>query len=451
MPVHLGSMHKSVQTILKKNKGNIKNGDVFAMNAPYDGGTHLPDITVVTPIFFKKKLIFFVGSRGHHADIGGITPGSMTPLAKTIEEEGIIFENIKIISKGLFKEKLITSLLRNHKYPARNVKQNIIDLKAQVAANKKGLDLILSALDLHGKKKFLAYVGHIQKNAEESVKNSISKIKNAKCLVKTDNNSIIKVKLTVNKKKGTVIVDFNGSSKQLKNNFNAPKPVTIASVLYCFRVLVDKNIPMNSGCLKPIKIKIPRNSMLNPKYPSAVVAGNVETSQHITNLLFRALGVMAESQGTMNNLTFGNEKYQYYETICSGSPAGPNFNGTDAIQVHMTNSRLTDPEVLEINYPVILDDFYIVRNSGGKGKFKGGDGTCRKIKFLEKMELAILSSNRLVEPKGLNGGSNGKSGSNLIIRKNKKREILDACDQTIVNVGDTIIIRTPTPGGFGKK
>ena len=449
MPVHLGSMQQSVESIIKNNK-KLSNGETFALNAPYNGGTHLPDITVVTPIFIDKKLTFFVASRGHHADIGGTAPGSMTPLANNIHEEGVLFDNIKVISKGVFREKLIKNLLQNHKYPARNINQNILDIKAQIAANNKGSQLLKEAYKNFGKIKFLKYVKFIQLNAEKSVKNAIKVLKKSSYSLKTDNGSIIKVKIIPSKKLKKVTVDFSGTSKQLPNNFNAPKPVTIAAVLYCFRLLVDKNIPMNSGCLKPIDIKIPKNCMLNPKYPAPVVAGNVETSQQLVNVLLSALNVMASSQGTMNNLTFGNKEYQYYETICSGTPAGPNFNGTDAIQVHMTNSRLTDPEILEINFPVILRDFHIRRNSGGNGKYKGGDGTYREILFREDMELAILSSHRKIKPHGLNGGQNGKVGKNYIIRKDNLIETLKGCDYTLVKKGDAIVIETPTPGGYGK-
>ncbi len=451
MPVHLGSMQQSVESIIKNNINNIYEGDSFALNAPYNGGTHLPDITVITPVFIEKKITFFVASRGHHADIGGTAPGSMTPLATNINEEGVLFDNVKIIKKNIFKEQLIVNILKNHKYPARNITQNILDIKAQIASNNKGLLLLKEAYESFGKTKFLNYIKFINLNAEKSVSNAIKKLKNSNFLLKTDNGATINVKITKTNNNKKVVVDFTGTSNQLPNNFNAPKPVTIAAVLYCFRLLVDKNIPMNSGCLKPIKIKIPKNCMLNPKYPAAVVAGNVETSQHLVNALLSALNIMSSSQGTMNNLTFGNKKYQYYETICSGSPAGPGYNGTDAIQVHMTNSRLTDPEILEIKFPVLLKDFHIRPNSGGRGKYKGGNGTFRKITFKEPMELAILSSNRKIKPHGLNGGEDGKVGKNYIIRKNNTKEILEGCDYRKVKKGDSIIIETPTPGGYGKQ
>ncbi len=450
MPVHLGSMQQSVQSIIKNNK-EINEGDSFALNAPYNGGTHLPDITIVTPVFIENYLTFFVASRGHHADVGGTAPGSMTPLAKNIEEEGVLFDNVKIISKKVFNEKLISKIFREHKYPARNILQNILDIKAQIASNYKGVLLLKEAYQQFGKTKFLNYIKFISLNAEKSVTAAIKNLKNSNFTLKTDNDAIIKVKITKIKNNKKVIVDFTGTSNQLPNNFNAPKPVVIAAVLYCFRLLVDKNIPMNSGCLKPIEIIIPKNCMLNPKYPAAVVAGNVETSQHLVNALLSALDVMSSSQGTMNNLTFGNKKYQYYETICSGSPAGPDFHGTNAIQVHMTNSRLTDPEILELNFPVILKDFHIRHNSGGKGFHRGGDGTYREILFKEDMELAILSSHRKIKPHGLKGGESGRLGKNYIIRKNKNKEILQGCDYRKVKKGDTIVIETPTPGGYGKR
>ncbi len=451
MPVHLGSMQQSVQSIIKNNKNMIQEGDSFALNAPYNGGTHLPDITIVTPVFIENKLTFFVASRGHHADVGGTAPGSMTPLAKNIEEEGVLFDNVKIISKKVFNEKIIVRIFKEHKYPARNILQNVLDIKAQIASNYKGLLLLQEAYQQFGKTKFLNYIKFISLNAEKSVTNAIKKLTNSNFTLKTDNDAIIKVKITKTENNKKVIVDFRGTSKQLPNNFNAPKPVVIAAVLYCFRLLVDKNIPMNSGCLKPIRIIIPKNCMLNPKYPAAVVAGNVETSQHLVNALLSALDVMSSSQGTMNNLTFGNKKYQYYETICSGSPAGPGFHGTNAIQVHMTNSRLTDPEILELKFPVLLKDFHIRPNSGGKGKFKGGNGTYREIIFKENMELAILSSYRKIKPHGLNGGNDGQSGKNYIIRKNKTKEFLKGCDFRKVKKGDAIVIETPTPGGYGKE
>jgi len=457
MPVHLGSMDRSVETIIAANRGKIRPGDVFALNAPYNGGTHLPDITVVTPVFdyAGKDILFYVASRGHHADVGGTAPGSMTPLATTVDEEGVLLDNVLLVDRGRFDEDKIAHLLSDHPYPARNVPQNIADLRAQIAANNKGVHEMRKMMAQFGLDVVTAYMGHVQDNAEESVRRVIETLSDAEFSYPTDQGSVIKVKLTVDREKREATVDFTGTSPQQKNNFNAPEPVTRAAVLYVFRVMVESAIPMNAGCLRPIRIIVPEGSMLKPQYPAAVVAGNVETSQHVTNALFGALNAMAASQGTMNNLTFGNATYQYYETLCSGSPAGrfndaTGFDGTDAVHVHMTNSRLTDPEILETRYPVLLEDFHIRHGSGGKGTFSAGGGTKRTIRFLETMECSILSSHRILHAHGLNGGEPGELGRTEIRRAGGVVEQLKGCDHTMLEPGDAVIVTTPTAGGYGK-
>jgi len=451
MPVHLGSMDRSVATVINLNKGQIRPGDVFALNAPYNGGTHLPDITVVSPVFDDdgEEILFWSASRGHHADVGGSAPGSMTPRATNVDEEGVLFDNFKIVDQGHFREQELVELLTNHPYPARNPHQNVADLSAQIAANEKGIQELRKMVSHFGLDVVQAYMGHVQDNAEESVRRVIEALKDSQYEYPTDQGSVIKVKITVDKDKREATVNFTGTSGVQPNNFNAPEPVTRAAILYCFRVMVDGDIPMNAGCLKPINIVIPQDCMLRPSYPAAVVAGNVETSQHVTNAVFASLGAMANAQGTMNNLTFGNDTYQYYETICSGSPAGPGFNGTDGVHTHMTNSRLTDPEVLEFRFPVLLEDFHIRKGSGAKGRWSAGDGTRRTLRFLEKMDCAILASHRTVPPKGLGGGSNGELGRTEVRRQDGTVEELRGCDQTILEAGEAVTVITPTAGGWG--
>ncbi|TIW71382.1 MAG: 5-oxoprolinase, partial [Mesorhizobium sp.] len=458
MPVHLGSMDRSVETIIRLNSGDIHPGDVFALNAPYNGGTHLPDITVVTPVFddARKEILFWAASRGHHADVGGTAPGSMTPLATTVDEEGVLFDNFRILDRGRFREKELETLLTDHPYPARNPHQNIADLKAQIAANEKGVAELRKMVAHFSLDVVEAYMGHVQDNAAESVRRVLERLPDtSEYEYPTDTGQVIKVRISVDREKREAIVDFTGTSPVMKNNFNAPEPVARAAVLYAFRVMVEDMIPMNAGCLRPINIVIPDGCMLKPAYPAAVVAGNVETSQHVTNALFGAMGAMANAQGTMNNLTFGNKQYQYYETICSGSPAGRmnsgrGFAGTSGVHTHMTNSRLTDPEVLELRFPVLLEDFHIREGSGGKGKWDAGDGTKRTIRFLEKMECAILSSHRNRPPQGLDGGGDGEAGSTKVRRNSGAVDVLKACDQTVLDAGEAVIVTTPTPGGFGK-
>jgi 5-oxoprolinase (ATP-hydrolysing) len=451
MPVHLGSMDRAVETIIRENREKIRPGDVYAINAPYNGGTHLPDITVCTPVFDddNRAILFWVASRGHHADVGGISPGSMSPNATTIEQEGVYIDNFKLVDRGRFCEAALMELLTGARYPARNPVQNVNDLKAQIAANEKGVQELKKIFAQFGLDVVRAYMGHVQDNAAESVRRVIDRLHDSEFSYEMDQGTVVKVKITVDKAKREATVDFSGTSPQQNSNFNAPAPVTRAAVLYVFRVMVDDDIPINAGCLRPIRIVIPDGSMLSPRYPAAVVAGNVETSQAVTNCLFGALGALAAAQGTMNNLNFGNETYQYYETICSGSPAGPGFDGTDAVHTHMTNTRLTDPEVLEFRYPVVLEDFHIRPNSGGRGRWNAGNGIRRTIRFLEKMECTILSGHRRVPPFGLAGGGPGEVGVNAVRRRDGRIEQLQGCDETIIDAGEAVIIQTPTAGGYG--
>ena len=450
MPVHLGSMDKSVETVIRNNSA-IRPGDVFALNAPYNGGTHLPDITVCTPVFDDDEaaILFWVASRGHHADVGGVAPGSMSPLATHIEEEGVYIDNFKIVDRGRFREEETRDLLTGARYPARNPLQNLNDLKAQIASNEKGVAELKSMIGYFGLDVVEAYMGHVQDNAAESVRRVLDRLADSSFDYEMDQGCRIRVRITVDKALREATVDFTGTSEQRPDNFNAPAPVTRAAVLYVFRVMVEDEIPMNAGCLRPIRIIVPDGSMLSPRYPAAVVAGNVEVSQAVTNCLFGALGALAASQGTMNNLTFGNDVYQYYETICSGSPAGPGFAGTDAVHVHMTNSRLTDPEILETRFPVVLEDFHVRRRRGGQGRWPAGAGTSRTIRFRERMDCAILSSHRRVPPFGLAGGEPGEVGRTLVRRGDGRIEELKGCDQTVLEAGEAVTVITPTGGGYG--
>jgi 5-oxoprolinase (ATP-hydrolysing) len=450
MPVHLGSMDMSVKSVIQGFSGTMVPGDVFALNAPYNGGTHLPDITVVTPVFAEDgKLLFFVASRGHHADVGGTAPGSMSPEARTIQEEGIYIDNFKLVDRGRFRQAELERLLTSGPYPVRNVVQNVNDLKAQIAANERGAAELRKMIAHFGLDVVNAYMGHVQDNAAESVARAIVGLSDGEFSYELDQGSVIRVRLSIDREAREATVDFTGTAAQRDDNFNAPTPVARAAVLYVFRVLVNAAIPMNAGCLRPVKIVIPDGTILSPSYPAAVVAGNVEVSQAVTNCLFGALGIMAAAQGTMNNLTFGNAKHQYYETICSGAPAGPGFHGADAVHTHMTNSRLTDPEILELRYPVLLEDFHIRKGSGGKGRWQAGDGTERTIRFLEAMDCAILSGHRRVPPFGLKGGGAGEVGVNMVRRRDGTREQQPGCCQVRLEAGDAIMIRTPTGGGFG--
>jgi 5-oxoprolinase (ATP-hydrolysing) len=452
MPVHLGSMDASVATAIRENPV-IRPGDVFLINAPYNGGTHLPDLTVCTPVFDDAgmRIRFWVASRGHHADIGGISPGSMSPLATHIDEEGVYIDNFKMLDRGHFREDALAALLTGARYPVRTLAQNVNDLKAQVAANEKGVAELGKMIALFGEDVVDAYMGHVQDNAAESVRRVLDRLPDGGFTYEMDQGCKIVVSISIDRDKREATVDFTGTSQQRADNFNAPAPVTRAAVLYVFRVLVEADIPMNAGCLRPIRIVIPEGTMLTPKYPAAVVAGNVEVSQAVTNCLIGAVGAMAAAQGTMNNLTFGNDVYQYYETICSGAPAGPGFNGADAVHTHMTNSRLTDPEILESRFPVVLEDFHIRPNSGGRGKWTAGNGTQRTIRTLEKLEFAVLSGHRRVAPFGLMGGEPGQTGRNYVRRNDGSIDELIGAAHTVLDAGEAFTVVTPTGGGYGVK
>ena len=460
MPVHLGSMGESVQTVIRARAGKadrrgMKRGDVYVLNAPYHGGTHLPDITVITPVFPESPAdaaepMFYVASRGHHADIGGLTPGSMPPSSRTVEEEGVLIDDFLLVDEGVFREAELVALLRSGKYPSRNPAQNVADLKAQIAACEKGVQELHRMVRHFGREVVEAYMRHVQDNAEEAVRRVLDVLKDGSFAYETDDGAVIKVAISIDKRARSARIDFAGTSPQLATNFNAPSAVCKAAVLYVFRTLVDDEIPMNGGCLKPLSIAIPEGSMLSPRYPAAVVAGNVETSQGITDALYGALGVMAAAQGTMNNLTFGNERHQYYETICGGSGAGPDFDGTDAIHTHMTNSRLTDPEVLEWRFPVLLESFAIRRGSGGAGRHRGGDGVVRRLRFREAMTAAILSGHRRIPPYGLAGGLPGAVGRNWVERAGGGREEFGGTHAIEMRPGDIFVVETPGGGGYGR-
>ncbi len=452
MPVHLGSMGESVRTVIDENRGRIKAGNVYVLNAPYNGGTHLPDVTVITPVFDDagREILFYVGSRGHHADIGGITPGSMPPASKVVEEEGVLIDNFLLVEEGRLREAETVALLSSGSYPARNVPQNMADLRAMIAANEKGAQALREMVGHFGLDVVHAYMRHVQDNAEEAVRRVIGVLKDGEFSYKMDNGGVIRVKIRIRRETRIATIDFTGTSPQLPDNFNAPAAVCMAAVLYVFRTLVDDEIPMNAGCLKPLEVIIPEGSMLRPRYPAAVVAGNVETSQCVTDVLYGALGVMAAYCGTMNNFTFGDDEHQYYETVAGGSGAGEGFDGTDVVQTHMTNSRLTDPEVLEWRFPVLLESFEIRTGSGGSGRWQGGNGAVRRMRFLKPMTAAILSGHRSVAPYGAAGGLPGEVGRNWVRRADGKVLELKACDQILMNAGDSFVIETPGGGGYGK-
>lgn len=452
MPVHLGSMSESIKTVIRERAGKMRDGDAYVLNAPYNGGTHLPDITVIKPVFNDtgREVLFHVATRGHHADIGGITPGSMPPFSQTVEQEGILLDNVTLVEAGRFREREIRGLLGAGPYPARNIEQNIADLKAQLAACEKGVRELKRMVGHFTLPVVQAYMRHVQDNAEESVRRTLAALHDGEFHYEMDDGSIIRVSVKVDRENRRATIDFTGTSDQHAGNYNAPAAVTKAAVLYVFRCLVDADIPMNGGCLKPLDIVIPARCMLNPRYPAAVVAGNVETSQYVVDALFGALGTLAASQGTMNNFTFGNAQHQYYETICGGAGAGPDFAGTDAVHTHMTNSRLTDPEVLEWRFPVLLEEFSIRRDSGGKGRHRGGDGTVRRVRFLEPMTASILAGHRRVPPFGAQGGEPGAVGRNWIERADGACEELGAQAEARVNTGDVFVIETPGGGGYGR-
>ncbi|MEV5127697.1 hydantoinase B/oxoprolinase family protein [Streptomyces decoyicus] len=451
IPVHLGSMGESIKEVLRRRAGEMRPGDVYAINDPYHGGTHLPDVTVVTPVFDTEgaELLFLVASRGHHAEIGGITPGSMPAFSSTIQEEGILFDNWLLVRDGELREDATRELLAAGPYPSRAPDANLADLRAQIAANEKGIQELRRMTEQFGLEVVQAYMGHVQDNAEESVRRIIAQLSDGSCRYETDSGAGIHVALTVDRAARSAVLDFTGTSPQQPGNANAPSSVVMAAVLYVFRTLVADDIPLNSGCLKPVEVRIPEGSMLAPVFPAATVAGNVETSQAVTGALYAALGVQAEGSGTMNNVTFGNDRVQYYETVASGSGAGDGFDGADAVQTHMTNSRLTDPEVLEWRYPVRVDSFAIRSGSGGSGRWHGGCGVERRLRFLEPMTVALLTNHRRVAPYGMAGGAPGALGANWVERADGSREELAGCDAADVGVDDVLVLRTPGGGGYG--
>jgi 5-oxoprolinase (ATP-hydrolysing) len=451
IPVHLGSMGSTVKEVIRRRGADMKPGDVYAVNDPYHGGTHLPDITVITPVFDSSghALLFFVASRGHHAEIGGITPGSMPADSHQIQEEGVLFDNWLLAENGQFREAETRRLLTEASFPSRNPDTNLADLRAQIAANQKGVDEVRKMIDHFGLDVVQAYMRHVQDNAEEAVRRVVDRLDDGEYRYRMDSGAMIAVRVTVNRATRSATIDFTGTSPQLDTNFNAPSSVAMAAVLYTFRTLVADDIPLNDGCLRPLRILVPEGSMLAPTYPAAVVAGNVETSQAITGALFAALRVQAEGAGTMNNVTFGNERHQYYETLGSGSGAGDGFDGASVVQTHMTNSRLTDPEVLEWRYPVLLREFAIRHGSGGAGRWHGGDGAVRRIEFTEPMTVSTLSGHRRVPPYGMAGGSTGDLGRNRVERADGMTVELAGCDSVEVEPGDTLVIETPGGGGYG--
>lgn len=449
IPVHLGSMGESIKEVLRRNEGTLRPGDVYAINDPYHGGTHLPDVTVVTPVFHEGELQFLVASRGHHAEIGGTTPGSMPAFSRTIHEEGVLFDNWLLVRDGRLREPETRELLTSAPYPSRSPDTNLADLRAQIAANEKGIAELRRMVEQFGADVVKAYMGHVQDNAEESVRRIVARLHDGGFRYETDGGAVIQVTLTVDRDARSAVLDFTGTSPQQPGNFNAPRSVVTAAVLYAFRTLVGEDIPLNSGCLKPLDVRIPPGSMLDPTYPAATVAGNVETSQAVTGALYGALGGQAEGSGTMNNLTFGNDRVQYYETVASGSGAGDGFDGTDAVQTHMTNSRLTDPEILEWRLPVLLESFAVREGSGGAGRWHGGGGVERRIRFLEPVTVALLSGHRRIPPYGAEGGEPGALGEQHIERAGGGVDRLEGCDTAELEAGDVLVVRTPGGGGYG--
>lgn len=451
VPVHLGSMGMAVQALIRK-RPQLNPGEAYASNAPYNGGTHLPDITVITPVFdnLGAEVIFYIASRGHHADVGGITPGSMPSMSTLISEEGIVLDAFPLVQAGEFQEEAFRAALQAGPYPARNIAQNVADIQAQLAANETGERELGRAVDTYGLEMVHTYMNHIQDNAEAAMRAVLGTLRGGAAEQHMDDGSVIRVAIAVDREARTAIVDFTGTSSQRPNNFNAPSAVCHAAVLYVFRTLIEDDIPLNAGCMRPIQIRIPPSSMLDPHPPAAIVAGNVETSQAVAEALYQALGVLAGSQGTMNNLTFGDATHQYYETLCGGAGAGPDFVGADAVHTHMTNSRLTDPEVLESRFPVRLEAFQIRRGSGGAGQFRGGDGVIRTLRFLSPLNVSILSNNRAMGPKGLAGGHPGLPGKNQLVRHDGTQDTLPATTSFTVNAGDALTVATPGGGGYGK-
>jgi len=450
MPVHLGSMSESIRAVIDRNPG-MSRGDVYMLNDPYHGGTHLPDITVVTPVFLDAdpSPAFYVASRGHHADVGGLTPGSMPPFSTSVFEEGVLIDNFRLVAAGTLREAELRELLASGVHPARNPRQNLADLVAQIAANEKGALELQAMVTKYGRSTVEAYMGHVQDNAEEAVRRVIAGLHDGEASLRLDNGALVRVRVQIDRAARRARIDFTGTSDALPNNFNAPRAITTAAVLYVFRTLVDADIPLNAGCLRPLELIVPEGCLLDPRPPAAVVAGNVETSSCVTNLLYAALGVMASSQCTMNNLSFGDGDYQYYETIAGGAGAGPGFRGASAVQTHMTNSRLTDPEILELRYPVRLDRFEIRRGSGGAGEFRGGDGAIRRLTFMRPMTASILSNGRTYPARGAGGGGDGAVGANRVERADGRVEPLGHIARVAMQVGDALVVETPGGGGYG--
>ena len=453
VPVHLGAMGESVRTVLRDRGATLKPGDVVALNNPFNGGTHLPDVTVITPVFDAagKEILFFVGNRGHHADIGGITPGSTPPLSRTLEEEGVIINDFLLVDGGTLREAPFRALLASAKYPARSPDVNVADIKAQIAANEKGVQELRAVVSQFGWETVSAYMRHVMDNAEESVRRVLGRIGGGSFDYRMDNGKLLRVAIHVDRASRTAVVDFTGTGEQDSGNFNSPPAVTQAAVLYVFRCLVGDDIPLNDGCLKPLKLIIPDGTFLSPRPGAAVVAGNTEVSQATCNALFGALGAIACSQATMNNFLFGDSTRQYYETICGGTGAGPGFDGTAAVQTHMTNTRMTDPEIFELRYPVRLEQFAIRRGSGGSGRWTGGDGAIRRVRFLEPMTAIIVSSRRNVAPFGLAGGADGLPGRQWVERADGRVEVLTGTDKAEMMPGDVFVIETPGGGGHGAR
>ena len=451
MPVHLGSMGDSVRAILEHRRETMKPGDAFMLNAPYNGGTHLPDVTVVAPVFDAggRNLIFSVACRAHHADIGGISPGSMPATSTSIHEEGVLIDNVGLVDAGRFQEDAVRALLASGPHPARNPDQNIADFKAQIAANTRGVAELGAMVEQFGLEVVHAYMAHIKRNAEECVRDAIAALHDGDWSLALDGGETVRVRVLIDRAQRCATLDFDGTSGESPGNFNAPASIARAAALYVFRTLVKEDIPLNQGCLKPLTIRLPEGSLVSPRYPAAVAAGNVETSQCITDALLAALNVCAAAQGTMNNLTFGNDRHQYYETICGGSGAGPDFDGASAVHTHMTNSRLTDPEVLEWRFPVRLERFCIRRGSGGSGRHRGGDGVIRELRFLEPMNVSILSNRRRQAPFGLHGGADGQPGRNYVIRADGSLEHLTATAEVQLETNDRFVVETPGGGGYG--
>jgi 5-oxoprolinase (ATP-hydrolysing) len=449
-------MGESIRTIIDaRGEGGdgrgIRRGDAYVLNDPYRGGTHLPDITVIVPVFYQDEAepSAFVAARGHHADVGGIAPGSMPPDSRSITQEGVLIDNFLLVDEGHFREVEMRDVLASGEWPARNPDRNISDLKAQLAACTRGAEVLAQTARDYGPEVVAAYMRHVLANAEESVRRLLGRLDDGEFDYEMDNSAHVRVAIRVDRQARSATFDFTGTSGQLPDNFNAPYSIVRAASLYVLRTLIDDAIPMNDGCLRPIELVVPEGSMLNPNHPAAVVAGNVETSQVITDALFAATGRLAPSQGTMNNFTFGNERHQYYETIAGGSGAGPDFDGASAVQTHMTNSRLTDPEVLEARLPVRLDQFAILRGSGGAGAHRGGDGVIRAITFLETMRANILANRRRVPPRGIMGGADAQAGRNWVERCDGSVEVLSATASAEVGPGDRFVIETPGGGGFG--